>query len=529
MNVFTQSIRFWETLHHLTTREDMRLVHLNEQEEVAWIEDDRREPYHLIRLSRKNYDWSNELKRDINKAFDQANKIRKKLGLRQANVSNIILSSDVPVDDYEQLLSQPLPLTSGGKKQFRTILIPLEELKHHLFPLATEWQLQEMPPYMEETYIVTSEQEEHILRTLKSAVRTSIKKREEKEKNLLLHGKTRLTFLLLGIIIAVYGWVEMNGSSMNTFDLVRFGAKFDPFILEGEWWRFITAMFLHIGIVHLMMNSLALFYLGSAVEKIFGTKRFFVIYFLAGLLGSIASFVFNDNVSAGASGAIFGCFGALLYFGLIHKRLFFRTMGMNVIVILAINLSFGFIVPMVDNGAHIGGLIGGFAASAIVGLPGQKERTIKLPAFLVTVVGIVTLLWVGFSQSGYSEQTSLVYYQMGVEAIEEEAFDEAHDYFTEFLKGEEHITHDRLAVDGRFLLSYVQIRQGDLKEAEANLTYVVNDVPDFHEAHYNLALIYSDLGDYNRAFESAGKALEVAPGNDDYQKLYTDIKKHIDN
>ncbi|UTR14435.1 rhomboid family intramembrane serine protease [Salipaludibacillus sp. LMS25] len=526
MNVFTQSIRFWETLHHLTNKEGMRLVHLNEQEEVAWIEDDRREPYHLIRLSRKNYDWSNELKGDIHKAFDQANKVRKRLGLRQANISNIILSYNVPVDDFEQLTSQPLPLTSGGKKQFRTILIPLEELKHKIFPLATEWQLQDMPPYMDEAYIESSEQEDHIISTLKTAVKKSIKQREEKEKNLLLYGKARLTFLLLGTIILFYAWIEMNGSSMNTLDLVRFGAKFDPFILAGEWWRFISAMFIHIGIVHLMMNSLALFYLGSAVEKIFGTKRFFVIYFLAGLLGSIASFVFNDNVSAGASGAIFGCFGALLYFGLIHKRLFFRTMGMNVIVILAINLSFGFIVPMVDNGAHIGGLIGGFAASAIVGLPGQTERTIKLPAFLVTALSMVILLWVGFSQSGYSEQTALVYYQMAVEAIEEEAFDEAHGYLTEFLKGEDYITQERLAVDGRFLLSYVQIRQGDLVEAEANLIYVVNEVPDFHEAHYYLAHIYFDQGEYNRAFESAREALEAAPENDDYQQLYSEMEKY---
>src|SRR5690606_2824550 len=133
--------------------------------------------------------------------------------------------------------------------------------------------------------------------------------------------------------------------------------KFNPLILEGEWWRFITPIFIHIGFLHLMMNTLALFYISGIVERIFGSIRFFIIYILAGISGTVASFIFNTHISAGASGAIFGCFGALLYFGYRHPNLFFRTMGVNVFFILGLNLAFGFTVSGVDNAGHIGGLI----------------------------------------------------------------------------------------------------------------------------------------------------------------------------
>nr|WP_054752968.1 rhomboid family intramembrane serine protease [Piscibacillus salipiscarius] len=102
------------------------------------------------------------------------------------------------------------------------------------------------------------------------------------------------------------------------------GLKFNPFIAQGEYWRIITSMFLHIGLIHLLMNMIALYYLGEVTEKIYGTKRFLVIYFIAGIFGSIASFATNDSVSAGASGAIFGLFGALLFLGCIIEISFLR-------------------------------------------------------------------------------------------------------------------------------------------------------------------------------------------------------------
>src|SRR5699024_12610735 len=105
---------------------------------------------------------------------------------------------------------------------------------------------------------------------------------------------------------------------MDINHLIQFGAKYNPAILEGEWWRIVSSMFLHIGFFHLLMNMIALFYLGAAVDRIYGTFFFSIIYFLAGIGEGFESFAFTVNVSAGDSGAIFGLFGVLLFFGLFY-------------------------------------------------------------------------------------------------------------------------------------------------------------------------------------------------------------------
>src|SRR5699024_12761282 len=95
-----------------------------------------------------------------------------------------------------------------------------------------------------------------------------------------------------------------------------------------------SSMFLHIGSLHLFMNMLAIYYLGTAVERIYGSTRFVIIYFISGIIGGLTSFAFNTHIAAGALGALFGLFGALLYFGVIHKQLFYQTIGKCVIFIL---------------------------------------------------------------------------------------------------------------------------------------------------------------------------------------------------
>src|SRR5699024_11759336 len=199
------------------------------------------------------------------------------------------------------------------------------------FALPSEWEAEQFV----ETYkqsLVKMEQDE-----------------KEEVKRVFSFGKPRLTFVLITVNVLLFMLLEGSGSSTNIEHLIEFGAKYNPAIIDGEWWRIISSMFLHIGMLHLMMNMLALYYLGTAVERIYGSWRFFIIYMLAGIGGSLASFAFTINVSAGASGAIFGLFGALLFFGLIHKKLFFQTMGKSLLFLIGFNIVFGFIVPQIDR------------------------------------------------------------------------------------------------------------------------------------------------------------------------------------
>src|SRR5690625_5544622 len=110
--------------------------------------------------------------------------------------------------------------------------------------------------------------------------------------------------------------IEFLGSSQDIPHLIQFGAKYNPLIMEHEWWRIFSSMFIHIGFIHLFINMLAIYYLRTAVERIYGLRKFLFIYTVGGVVGGLASFAVTVNVSAGASSVMLVFFGALLFFGL---------------------------------------------------------------------------------------------------------------------------------------------------------------------------------------------------------------------
>lgn len=181
----------------------------------------------------------------------------------------------------------------------------------------------------------------------------------------------------------VYGYVEygtINGTE-DTRVLVDFGAKINLAIARGQTWRLFTAMFLHIGVIHLLFNLYALNALGPMVEGYYGHIRFTAIYVLAGLTGSLASYAFSPAASAGASGAVFGLAGAIIVYFLRYRENFGargRAILQNMLLIIGINLVFGFSTRGIDNWGHIGGLIGG-AIVAYGLLPRYKTPAVIVP------------------------------------------------------------------------------------------------------------------------------------------------------
>ena len=143
------------------------------------------------------------------------------------------------------------------------------------------------------------------------------------------------------------------------------GAKDNQRIaVYGEYYRFLTAMFLHGGWLHIAFNAYALYVLGPEAERIYGTARFLALYFIAGLAGGVASYALNASPAVGASGAIFGLIGGLAAFYYVSRRLLgeiSRQQLGSLITVIMINLFIGFSTPVIDNTAHIGGLIGGAA------------------------------------------------------------------------------------------------------------------------------------------------------------------------
>jgi rhomboid protease GluP len=187
------------------------------------------------------------------------------------------------------------------------------------------------------------------------------------------------TILILLINAGLFAATLMLSKSYggDVYALVALGAKFGPEITEGhEWWRLVTAGFLHGGWAHILMNSLFLYSLGAQTEQIYGTARFLVIYLVSSVAGFYLSFLLNpQTVSIGASAGMSGLIGAMLAFGVQHRsrlgpqvRDFYVR---QVVFIVAIAL-----IPNsgVDNMAHMGGIAGGFAAGWVAGLPVRSTR-----------------------------------------------------------------------------------------------------------------------------------------------------------
>jgi rhomboid protease GluP len=170
------------------------------------------------------------------------------------------------------------------------------------------------------------------------------------------------------VFINVLVFLIMVFSGVSVFqpangDLLAFGANFKPYTLGGQYWRLFTACFVHIGLLHLAMNMYALIFIGLLLEPVLGKARFLTAYLIAGLVASINSLYWNDNVlSAGASGAIFGMYGVLLSLlttGLVHKSVRKQVLG-SIVFFVIYNLAYGLKSDSgIDNAAHIGGLVSG--------------------------------------------------------------------------------------------------------------------------------------------------------------------------
>ncbi len=191
--------------------------------------------------------------------------------------------------------------------------------------------------------------------------------------------------------------MTIAGGTTNDSTLLAFGVKANWLINQGQYWRFLTPVFIHIGLLPLAFNSYALWIVGPQVEKLYGGAKFVLLYLATGIVGVAGSYFYRpEGVSAGASGAIFGLFGVLLVFGLRYRHnippFFRRAVGTGVLPVIVINLIIGFTIPAIDNSAHIGGLLSGMALAAVV--PFQRPRS-TTPAFFTTIQVALLALVVG--------------------------------------------------------------------------------------------------------------------------------------
>ncbi len=190
-----------------------------------------------------------------------------------------------------------------------------------------------------------------------------------------------VTVALIAVNVLVFLLLTATGGSENNVNLYRWGAKYGPALADGEWWRLIMPVFLHIGFFHLLTNSIGLLIFGSMAERLLGSPAYLAIYLVTGVLGNVASYIFTPALGAGASGAVFGVIGAFGVYLLLNRQVI-GEMGRQAITvvafIIALNVISGFMTEGVDNAAHVGGLLGGMFMAYLVS---PRQRVVLTPGW----------------------------------------------------------------------------------------------------------------------------------------------------
>ena len=367
-------------VHYFVTKENYSPIHVQGVKDEIWLEN-LNGPYRVIRISCNKVINEEQYNFDMFKMQHIIKQIKRKTLSLKMNALNICLD-----------MSDRVKLSDSGN--IETINVSsLNEIKKNP-------ALQEIFPNLQNELIEANDGLDLIIN-----VTNDINEKTEKENKLFAKvfspKKIIFTKLIILACVVMYIILGINNGNFLTFSatsLAIFGGNNLLLVQNGEVWRILTSAFLHVGLIHLVVNMYSLAIIGTQVETFIGKWKFLFIYFISAIGGNLLSLVFSQAnvVSVGASGALFGLMGALLYFGY-HYRLYLSEAIRNQIIpIILINLLIGFIVPGIDNVAHIGGLIGGYLASMAFGIENKSEKRDMINGWIVLILYIAFLSCVVF-------------------------------------------------------------------------------------------------------------------------------------
>lgn len=174
-----------------------------------------------------------------------------------------------------------------------------------------------------------------------------------------------------------------------------------PSIRAGQYYRLLSGIFLHANVAHLLFNCYALYVIGSQIENFLGKFKYIIIYLFSGIVGSLFSVIFMGNSgSIGASGAIFGLMGALVYFGYYYRVYLGNVVKSQIIPLILLNLGLGFMMSGIDNAAHIGGLIGGLFITMALGVKDKTSTFEKVNGWIIAIAFLAFIAYMALIFTG---------------------------------------------------------------------------------------------------------------------------------
>ena len=356
-------------VHFLVTKENYTPIVVNGVRNEVWLENVEG-PYKIIRINSNYIHNKEQFNFDIYKTNNVARQIKKKTLSWKMNVLNIFLdlNDDVKLDSIDHIDNIKVNDT--------------QDLVHNQIVV-------EAFPNIEKD-IINADNDVDLIVNVTNDINSKTAKENRKYEEVFKPKKIVVTYALIALCTLVY-ILQILFPSLTTL-----GAVNGSLVRSGQVYRLVTGMFMHGSIWHLLCNMYSLYVIGCATENYFGKKKFLLIYFVSGIIGSMFSCIFNTSWSLGASGAIFGLMGALCYFGYYYRLYMGKALYSEIIPVIVLNLALSLIVSNIDFYAHIGGLIGGVFITIGLGIKNKTDKQSSINGWITFGILFIFTLYMLF-------------------------------------------------------------------------------------------------------------------------------------
>ena len=360
-------------LHYFITEKNYNPIILQGAENEIWLEN-MDEDYKIIRIVSNYIHNKEQFDFDMFKTKRIVKKIKKKTLSLNINTLSIFLSLGDNVD------------LSSSKNVDCIMVNEEEDLKNsniikNIFPDLSK-------------KLKFSKEGIQLFMKITNDINNHNKTDAEKVNEVFKMKRPYITYALIIINVLLYFIPLLTGSYDK---LINDFCIYAPAIKSGELYRLFTGIFLHGNLLHLAFNCYALYILGMQLESFMGKVKYLIIYLFAGLTGALFSMIFsNYSASIGASGAIFGIMGAIVYFGYHYRVYLGNVIKSQIIPVIVLNLAIGFLSSGIDNFAHIGGLIGGFLITMGLGIKYKSSTSQKINGWVLSIIFLAFTLYMAF-------------------------------------------------------------------------------------------------------------------------------------
>ncbi len=366
LNVSSKDEIIMRLVHYFVTEENYQPIIVNGVKNEIWLEN-LNAPYRIVRINSNYIHNEEQLRFDNYKIKNISKQIKKKTLSFKINTLNILLNLNENVN-----ISEDKDIDTYKIKNIKDV--------------RNDKGLAQLYPRLK-TFTTRKGDNLDLIINITNDINEKTEKENQNYENIFKPKKIVITKALIIINVLMF-ILTMFYPQIQNLLILNPGA-----VRLGQYWRLITAGFLHGDLIHLLVNMYSLNIIGTQIETFVGKSKYLTIYLGSILTASLLSSIITNQLSLGASGAIFGLLGSLAYFGY-HYRLYLGgVLKTQIMPVILINLFIGLMVPFIDNFAHIGGLIGGAFISMSLGIGKKEDKITRINGIIITSIFIIFLIY----------------------------------------------------------------------------------------------------------------------------------------